>query len=209
VNASQAGFVITVNQVGSDVELTYSGSFTGLVGNHNHPGTWPGNVFSGVSRDRFFARASSFNGYDGSWSGSGPFVAANRPDFFPGLPVSPGGPFNIGSTNVAPGSQTFWVDGTTDLTRQGRFYIDPTLLVTTGATKTYTASGSFKIVGSTLTSFGLTVPSTRTWDWTQSGQSFVAGNTVTITAVPEPSSLACVSGLVAGLSVLSRRRRQA
>ncbi|MFN9880705.1 MAG: PEP-CTERM sorting domain-containing protein [Planctomycetota bacterium] len=29
------------------------------------------------------------------------------------------------------------------------------------------------------------------------------------TAVPEPSSLACVSGLVAGLSVLSRRRRQA
>lgn len=32
---------------------------------------------------------------------------------------------------------------------------------------------------------------------------------VTITAVPEPGSLACVSGLVAGLSVLSRRRRQA
>jgi hypothetical protein len=31
----------------------------------------------------------------------------------------------------------------------------------------------------------------------------------TVTAVPEPSSLACVSGLVAGLSVLSRRRRQA
>jgi hypothetical protein len=30
-----------------------------------------------------------------------------------------------------------------------------------------------------------------------------------VTAVPEPSSLACVSGLVAGLSVLSRRRRQA
>jgi hypothetical protein len=29
------------------------------------------------------------------------------------------------------------------------------------------------------------------------------------TAVPEPSSLACISGLVAGLSVLSRRRRQA
>jgi hypothetical protein len=29
------------------------------------------------------------------------------------------------------------------------------------------------------------------------------------TAVPEPSSLACVGGLVAGLSVLSRRRRQA
>jgi hypothetical protein len=32
--------------------------------------------------------------------------------------------------------------------------------------------------------------------------------TITITAVPEPSSLACVGGLVAGLSVLSRRRRQ-
>ncbi len=32
---------------------------------------------------------------------------------------------------------------------------------------------------------------------------------IVTTAVPEPSSLACVSGLVAGLSVLSRRRRQA
>jgi hypothetical protein len=34
-------------------------------------------------------------------------------------------------------------------------------------------------------------------------------NMVLTTAVPEPSSLACVSGLVAGLSVLSRRRRLA
>ncbi|MFN9538880.1 MAG: PEP-CTERM sorting domain-containing protein [Planctomycetota bacterium] len=32
---------------------------------------------------------------------------------------------------------------------------------------------------------------------------------MTVTSVPEPSTLACVSGLVAGLSVLSRRRRQA
>jgi hypothetical protein len=32
---------------------------------------------------------------------------------------------------------------------------------------------------------------------------------MTVTAVPEPSTLACVGGLVAGLSVLSRRRRQA
>jgi hypothetical protein len=32
---------------------------------------------------------------------------------------------------------------------------------------------------------------------------------MTVTAVPEPSSIAVVSGLVAGLSVLSRRRRQA
>jgi hypothetical protein len=36
----------------------------------------------------------------------------------------------------------------------------------------------------------------------------LASHFVAPTAVPEPSSLACVSGLVAGLSVLSRRRRQ-
>jgi len=42
------------------------------------------------------------------------------------------------------------------------------------------------------------------------GQSNGDGTVVgfTVTAVPEPSALACISGLVAGLSVLSRRRRQ-
>jgi hypothetical protein len=37
----------------------------------------------------------------------------------------------------------------------------------------------------------------------------LASNFVAPTAVPEPSSVACISGLVAGLSVLSRRRCQA
>jgi len=61
-------------------------------------------------------------------------------------------------------------------------------------------SGSSTFANKTYADFGWFAAAPKVW---------TLGNGDTITAVPEPGSLAVVSGLVAGLSVLSRRRRQA
>lgn len=60
-----------------------------------------------------------------------------------------------------------------------------------------------------LVSDFINVGTSNVIQWIQQGQAVDFTNTITVTGVPEPGSLAVVTGLVAGLSVLSRRRRQA
>jgi hypothetical protein len=69
----------------------------------------------------------------------------------------------------------------------------------------------FNVMGSFLAN-GLMLTANETIDFRVGGlgqrNGDVTISNITLTAVPEPSSLTVVSGVVAGLSVLSRRRRQ-
>jgi hypothetical protein len=75
----------------------------------------------------------------------------------------------------------------------------------TGYTFGQSLNGTATLQNTTLAALGLNVGDVGTFAYsTGSGT-----ETFRLEAVPEPGSLAVVSGLVAGLSVLSRRRRQA
>lgn len=74
--------------------------------------------------------------------------------------------------------------------------------------QTYSASGTMTFNNKLVSDF-INVGTSNVIQWIQQGQAVDFTNTITVTGVPEPGSLAVVTGLVAGLSVLSRRRRQA
>ena len=193
-----AGFVFTLKQVGSQVEITRTGSF-------NTNGFTPaGNTtFSGLFLNNNVVMAGSRNASlpidRFSWSSvtrstnGGPSVT---PTSIFSLPASNTNLSNPGGGNRVAGfsfntSTLFFASAI----NSGGIYGTP------GSVSNTTTAGG----GVTLGGMGFAVGQTDVYTFISGGGTV---ETITITAVPEPSSLACVGGLVAGLSVLSRRRRQ-
>jgi hypothetical protein len=185
-----AGFIINVEQVGADLKFSYSGSMV-MAGSGSESDA-VGYGYGQNTNDIFRVWGG---GTTGNWEGVVTPTFSNRSDFLSGSGTALGASLASGSTN--------FLVRTTATANTLRFSLG-----SVGA-GTKTVSGSFTVASRTLASIGYTANTSRTWSWTENGQSFVAGNTLTINAVPEPSSIAVVGGLVAGLSVLSRRRRQA
>ncbi|MFN5320445.1 MAG: hypothetical protein ACK5D7_03180 [Planctomycetota bacterium] len=113
------------------------------------------------------------------------------------------GIYNLASNWIRKGTSSNAV-GTPDI----RVYISRS----SSPTSLFSGNFDFNQLG-TFSVNGLSLTAGETIDFRVGGlgerNGDVTISNVTITAVPEPGSLACVSGLVAGLSVLSRRRRQA
>jgi|NOAtaT_7_FD_contig_51_4961938_length_658_multi_2_in_0_out_0_1 hypothetical protein len=185
-STSQAGFIITVAQSGANVTMTYSGSLSfvgsGSIAPHT-PNNW-------IQNDEFYRITDVPNSTETQFSGSR----------IPNLVLFP----NWTSPRLFADSATGDKIGILD---DGRVV---TAQYGTGmwSGQTYSASGTMTFNNKLVSNF-INVGETRVVTWTQTGQNFIPGNTVTIVGVPEPSSIAVTSGLVAGLSVLSRRRRQA
>jgi hypothetical protein len=113
------------------------------------------------------------------------------------------GIYNLSSDWIRKGTSSNAV-GTPDI----RVYISRS----GSAAALFDGNFDFNVMGSFSTN-GLTLTAGETIDFRVGGlgerNGDVTISNITLTAVPEPGSLAVVSGLVAGLSVLSRRRRQA
>ena len=190
VSSSQAGFIITVAQSGANVVMNYSGSFTfvgsGAVAPHS-PNNW-------VQNNEFYRITDVPNSTETQ------FLGTRTPNLvlFPNW--TPSGTLGRLVANSATGDKLAFIDDGRVVTAQ----------FGTGnwSGQTYSASGTMTFDNKLVSNF-IDVGETRVLDWTQAGQSLNTNNTITVVGVPEPSSLACISGLAAGLSVLSRRRRQA
>ncbi len=188
VSSSQAGFIITVAQSGANVVMNYSGSFTfvgsGAVAPHT-PNNW-------VQNNEFYRITDVPDSFETQFAGT----RTPNPLFPNWTPPAVSGRLNA---NSATGDKLAFIDDGRVVTAQ----------FGTGnwSGQTYFASGTMTFNNKSVSNF-INVGETRVLDWTQAGQ-FHPDNTITVVGVPEPSSLACISGLAAGLSVLSRRRRQA
>ena len=189
---SQAGFIISVAQSGANVVMSYSGSFTfvgsGAIAPHT-PSGW-------VQNNEFYRISDQPNTTETQYSGS------RNPNLvlFPNwTPI--GTPGRL-VANSATGDKLAFIDDGRVVTAE-RSALNSNWDLTAN---TYSASGTMTFNNRNISAF-INVGQTRLLNWTQAGQSFVQGNTITVVGVPEPGSLAVVSGLVAGLSVLSRRRR--
>jgi hypothetical protein len=193
-----AGFVFTLKQVGSQVEITRTGSF-------NTNGFTPaGNTtFSGLFLNNNVVMAGSrlailpIDRY--SWSSVTRSTNAAPP-------VIPTSIFSLPASNTnlsspSGGNKVAGFSFNTNTLFFANAIKSGSIYGTAGSVSNTTTAGG----GVTLASMGFTVGKTDVYTFTSGGGTV---ETITITAVPEPSSLACVGGLVAGLSVLSRRRRQ-
>jgi hypothetical protein len=189
-----AGFIINVEQAGANLKFTYNGSFVmtaaGITDTDPIGFSYTSNYLKATVTG---GGENPSRGKSSLFSGAFSLVSGNPDTFFTG---------SGNASSFAPGSENFIVVRST-----GEVFVGD--LNSTNGAGTYFASGSFTVAGQTLASIGYTANESRKWNWTQTGQAFVNTNTLTINAVPEPSSIAVVGGLVAGLSVLSRRRRQA
>jgi hypothetical protein len=188
-----AGFIINVEQVGTDLKFTYSGSMQMFAeGSETDSNRVGYGGTSSLGNDIFRV----YNGGTiGDFKGVVTPTFSDKSDFFVGTGDAVSGSLSAGATN--------FVIRTTSVPNELRFSVGAV------GVGTKTVSGSFTVAGRNFASIGYTSGESRTWNWTQNNQNFVTGNTLTITAVPEPSSIALVSSLVAGLTVLTRRRRQA
>ncbi len=189
-----AGLIITVEEVGADLKFSYSGSLVMATGGTDDD---PGGFSYGSSFFRAYPILSSGRGFSSNFNGTFTLTSGTTDSFFSG---------SGSSASFAAGSQNLYI-GQTDVVNRGRIRIGTT--ANGGAAGTYSATGSFTVAGRNFSSIGYTVGESRTWSWTQTGQSPVLGNTLTISAVPEPGSLVLVGGLLAGLTSFSRRRRKA
>jgi hypothetical protein len=188
---SSAGIVINVTEIGSNLKVDYSGGFTGIlsVDQFNSEGT-----FFGVDTNELFALAvespqgfAQINGTLASNGGTNP-----RTNLFPGVSGFPT------ANSVDPGSQTL-ILGTSG--GNYLFGADPSF---TGGS--YSGTGGMTFNGASFASWGLTAGQTAIWNWTENGETFVPGNTVTVVAVPEPQVLA-LAGTV-GVAIVSGFRRK-
>ena len=189
-STSQAGFIISVAQTGVNVTMTYSGSLT-FVGSGT---TATHGVNNWVQNNEFYRITDVPNSTETQFAGTRTPNLVLFPNW---TPPAVSGRLNA---NSATGDKLAFIDDGRVVTAQ----------IGTGnwSGQTYSASGTMTFNNKLVTDF-IDIGVTRVIDWTQTGQIFNPSNTITVIGVPEPSSLACVSGLVAGLSVLSRRRRQA
>lgn len=204
-NAS-AAVVITVTEVGSSLRFEYSGGFTGLA---TRTATDTDPVAYGFARN-FFRALNNVGGDSPTRGGDSMFqgaYVADIPSFSPstGYVGNPEDFFPNASTTITsvttaePGSGTM-----SFFQSSGRF--NTTIGFTSGD---YSTSGAFTIPSASFATLGLPQVSTRTWNWTQTGQSFVPGNTVTIQTVPEPETVVILAtgGVAALAGGLIRRRR--
>jgi len=170
--------------------MTYSGSLT-FVGSGN---TAPHSVDDWVQNNEFYRITDVPNSTETQFSGDRTPNLVLFPNWTPAS--TPGRLF----ADSATGDKVGLIDDGRVVTAQ----------FGTGnwSGQTYSASGTITFNNKLVSNF-INVGQTIVLNWTQSNQNFIQGNTITVVGVPEPSSLACVSGVVAGLSVLSRRRRQA
>ncbi len=188
---SQAGFIISVAQSGANVVMSYTGSFTfvgsGAIAPHN-PSGW-------VQDNEFYHISNLPNSTETQYLGSRtPLV------LFPNWTPS-GMSGRLVATSVTGDKLAFIDDGRVVTAERSALNSNWDLTA-----NTYSASGTMTFINRNISDF-INVGETRDLNWTQAGQGFVQGNTIRVVGVPEPGSLAVVSGLVAGLSVLSRRRR--
>lgn len=188
-STSSAAIIITVTQIGSDLKVDYSGGFTGIVSVDRQN---PEPTFFGVDTNSMFALAvespqdyAQINGTLASNGGTNP-----RSDFFP--LITPNS-FPL-ADSVDGGSETLII-------QNDRFGAVPSF---TGGS--YSATGSMTFNNTSFADWGLTAGQTAVWNWTESGESFVAGNTVTITAVPEPATAVLLP--LGAAAMLNRRRRK-
>ncbi len=180
---SQAGLIFTVAESGGGVTISYNGSLE-LVGNgaaFNNPAA---SIIDGTRITVNPNQPANFNArlFTGSFTGP--------TSFFPGL-----GEPDVNATSVTGGSTLVALS-----LGSGSIYTP-----TGFAGGTFSASGSMFFNGSSFASLGLT-PGSQLFNWTQTGQSFNSTNVITVTAVPEPTSMLMVGSAVLGLCTLRRRK---
>jgi hypothetical protein len=196
---SHAGFVLTITQVGSGVNFSYTGQFVGLVGTGSFAADPPElsvgtSYFKVTNLDLpwWFPAPSG-----GTRLFQGNFVGPSN-QFFPGMnTILTGDTNSLGSGSTVgfynlPGTDFFVTDGNGP-----------------DGSGQYSASGSFTYANVTLSDLGLTANTSRTWQWQQVDQIAIADNTFTINAVnavPEPGSLALLSVAASGFCFFRRHR---
>lgn len=189
-NTAFAGFVFFVEEVGSNIKITASGSLdtTGWTSGNNPPG----GAFIRDNAVIVGTSAPSGTGFInfGVLTGFTVSGGASTTKVFPS--------FSTSSYNAASSSGSFagmLLDGSGGVT----------VYAPVGYTSGDSISGTATYNSQSLSSLGMN--SGTTWKW-YLGAPGDESKSITVTAVPEPGSLAVVGGLVAGLSVLSRRRRE-
>jgi hypothetical protein len=179
VASSQAGFVITLEEIGPSIlKVTGSGSFdlTGL------------NQYSNNTAQPNYLRFYQIEGGTGSADGFQIFTISG-----------PANPLAFGPdvlTSIASTGQAF------GFTNNGGWKISTPAGYVSGAQIDGSSTFTSNLVTLNYASYGMTAGQSRVFTYGPNNQ------TITITAVPEPGSLAVVGGLVAGMTVLVRRRRQ-
>jgi hypothetical protein len=195
---ASAGFIVTVTEVGSDLLFEYSGGFTGLATRSaidTDPSQW------GYGQNVFIAQ-NNVGGENPTRGGQSRFsgtFSGGPASFFPGALATP----FITTTSASPGAGTLFFNKASESAG-----FATALSFVSGD---YSTSGSFTIPSKSYADLGLPQNSSNSWNYTQTGQSFVPGNTLTIVTVPEPSALAiaAVGGAIAIASRVIRRRRVA
>jgi hypothetical protein len=188
-NIAQAGLIFFVEEVGSNIKITASGSLdtTGWTSGNQPPGV------TFLRQERVMVGTSAP-------SGTG-FI-----EFGPLTSFSVSG--GASSTNVFPSLGTGFYSAASHSGDLAGMRFDGSafrVMAPVGYSSGNSISGTATFNNLSLTSLGMN--SGTTWKW-YFGANGDEGKSLTITAVPEPGSLIVVSGLVAGLSVLSRRRRE-
>jgi hypothetical protein len=183
-----AGFIIDVAQAGANVTMTFNGSFTfvGTGASSAQDSNW--------IQDNEFLRTDN--------AGPSPseiaFLGSRTPNLilFPNrTPVGVGGRL---TANSFTGDKIGFMDDGRVVTGQ--------LGTPNWTGQTYSASGTMTFNNKLVSDF-INEGTSNVIQWTQLGQPVDLTNTIKVTGVPEPGSLAVFTGLVAGLSVLSLRRR--
>jgi len=181
--AAEAAITVDIEEVGSDVVVSYSGSIdtTGIGFNLVSP--------SSLRRIAAFGGNAMFAGQDGA-RGASLTDFGQTPWTVAPTPFGSGGLFEADSYSIAAGdSFGFQSNG---------FFVE------WGYTSGKPISGSMTFENQTLASMGINVG-----DGIMNA-TFSSGDTLTVNAVPEPTSIAFMAtgSLAAGVVVVARRRRR-
>ena len=181
--AAEAAITVDIEEVGSDVVVSYSGSIdtTGIGFNLVSP--------SSLRRIAAFGGNAMFAGPDGA-RGASLTDFGQTPWTVAPTPFGSGGVFEADSFSIADGD-SFGFQGNGFFTRFG---------YTSGSP----ISGSITFNGQTLASMGIDVGAGIM------NATFSSGDTLTVNAVPEPTSIAFMAtgSLAAGVVAVARRRRR-
>lgn len=186
-STAQAGVVYTFSQVGSDVQMTATGSL--LLGSLT-PGS------SGTA-NAAFPLVSSGSGFPGGITTK---IGANGDAYdsytLPSLTSS-------GGTSIGTVASTNFDTVNVGSTLSGFvFNVAGSVFVPGGYTSGATINATGTFTGKTIAGMGF-IPGTYTWAWAG-----VAPDSVTITVVPEPGAASLVAAFAATVGVLWRTRRR-